>query len=125
MKQINKNKRKIIITLVTAVTIMVLFGALSFSASAAPAGVALSENGGTLTSGSYYLDGDLKLNNNISIQSGATVTIDLNGYALIGADGASWTAPKKEGSVITNKGGTLTIKDSRPEANRWAMGDDR
>ncbi len=62
----------------------------------------LTTDGGTLASGSYVLNSDVKLTENIVIPTGANVTIDLNGHTLTGVEG---------GSVITVNG-TLTLKDS-------------
>jgi len=66
-----------------------------------------------LGSNYYFLTKDLKLTSSsytgyIYIPSGATATIDLNGYALIG---------NKERSVIYNNDGALTIEDSRPNSD--------
>ncbi|MCD7845469.1 MAG: InlB B-repeat-containing protein, partial [Oscillospiraceae bacterium] len=66
-------------------------------------GTAPTELGGTLESGTYTLTADVALAENITIPSGADVTIDLAGYTLTGAGGDS---------VITVDGGTLTIQDS-------------
>lgn len=70
--------------------------------------IPLTNAGGTLKAGSYILTEDIKLEKNITINSGVAnaVTIDLNGYVLQGTG---------DGSVIKNNG-HLTLKDSRPEA---------
>ena len=39
-------------------------------------------NGYTLSSGNYYLNGNIKISYVITIQAGTTVTLDLNGYML-------------------------------------------
>ena len=44
-------------------------------------GTALSSAGGTLATGSYYLNSDVTLSTNIAVPSGAEVVLDLNGYA--------------------------------------------
>ncbi|MCD8116203.1 MAG: InlB B-repeat-containing protein [Oscillospiraceae bacterium] len=62
----------------------------------------LTAEGGTLTSGEYTLTDNVTLTTNITIPSGAEVTIDLAGYTLTGAGG----------TVITVDGGSLTLKDS-------------
>ncbi len=64
-------------------------------------GTALTSAGGSLSSGSYYLEDDVKLKTNITIASGATVTIDLNGHTLTGTG---------SGSVIAVYG-ALTLTD--------------
>lgn len=65
--------------------------------------------GGSLASGNYYLANNLTITTPITIPSGNTVTIDLNGYVLRGI-----FSNADEASVITSSG-TLTIKDSQPE----------
>lgn len=70
----------------------------------AATGTILTSAGGSLESGSYYLNSNITLTNNIVVPSGKTVTIDLNGYVLKG---------NGTGSVITNNG-TLVIEDSNP-----------
>ena len=66
--------------------------------------------GGTLVSGHYILNDDIKLTSTITIGTGNKVKIDLNGHVLEGSG---------SGSVISNSG-NLTIKDSRPdEGSRW------
>ena len=61
----------------------------------------------------YFLIGDLKLtkaahsSGYIYVPAATNVTIDLNGYALIG---------NKKESVIYNSDGELTIEDSRPDS---------
>lgn len=61
--------------------------------------VEITAAGGELTSGSYELTGDVKLENDLTIPSDATVTIDLNGHTLTGSG---------QGSVITSYG-DLTV----------------
>ena len=66
----------------------------------------------SLESKYYFLTGDLKLTTAhsggyIYIPARTSVTIDLNGYALIG---------DKTSSVIFNDNGVLTIEDSRPDS---------
>ena len=56
-------------------------------------------NGGTLSAGTYYLDGDLTLTNNIRIESG-DVVLNLNGHTLTG---------NGNGSVIHAAGGSLIV----------------
>ncbi|MDY3195693.1 MAG: InlB B-repeat-containing protein, partial [Paracholeplasma sp.] len=67
----------------------------------------LPTNGGLIASGSYYLDGNTTLLNNILITSGE-VTIDLSGYILKGASDS-------DESIFTVTGGTLNIKDCNNE----------
>lgn len=64
-------------------------------------GTALTTNGGSLESGTYYLKANTTLTNNITVAQGKNVTINLNGYILKG---------NGNGSVIKNNG-TLTIID--------------
>ena len=75
-------------------------------------GTVLTKAGGSLASGSYYLSSNISLTNNITVGSGKTVVIDLNGYTLKG---------NGNGSVITNKG-TLTIEDNSNNAGTSASG---
>lgn len=62
------------------------------------------ENGNLENNKTYVLTNDTELTNNLNIDSGYTITIDLNGYVLKG---------NGNGAVITNKG-NLTIMDSSP-----------
>ena len=62
--------------------------------------------GGTLTSSTYTLTDDVKLTRNLTVNSGVTATINLNGHTLTGTGTGT-------GSVITvNSGGSLTLQDS-------------
>lgn len=61
--------------------------------------VEITAAGGELTTGSYVLNGDVTLETDLTIPSGAAVTIDLNGYTLTGSG---------KGSVITIYG-DLTV----------------
>lgn len=77
-------------------------------AGAAEGGVALTKEGGELTTGDYVLNSDVTLTHNLTISG--TVTLDLRGHTLIGSSGAD-----SEGGapVITvSDGGTLTLKDT-------------
>ena len=65
-------------------------------------GTPLTSAGGELTDGSYYLDQDVTLTDNLTVPENATVTLDLNGFTLQG---------NGTGSVITVEG-TLFINDS-------------
>ncbi len=62
-------------------------------------GTALTADGGELSSGSYYLEGNLTLTTDLTIQENEEVNINLGGYTLTGSG---------NGSVITNSG-DLTI----------------
>ena len=69
-------------------------------------GTALTAEGGALSSGSYYLDSDLALESDLSV-NGTEVVIDLAGHTLTGTG---------SGHVITvDDGGSLTIVDSTAE----------
>ena len=77
-------------------------GAQSTEGNNADVQAELTAAGGTLASGTYTLPEDIKLNNAITIQADAEVTIDLNGYTLTGTG---------NDSVIVVLG-KLTVKDS-------------
>ena len=47
-------------------------------------GTPLTSAGGELTDGSYYLDQDVTLTDNLTVPENATVTLDLNGFTLQG-----------------------------------------
>ncbi|MCD8218436.1 MAG: hypothetical protein LUD01_10470, partial [Clostridiales bacterium] len=64
--------------------------------------MALTTDGGSLASGSYYLEDNVTLTSNITIATGENVIIDLNGHKLTGTG---------SGSVITVNG-ALTLTDS-------------
>ncbi|MCD7734596.1 MAG: hypothetical protein LUH48_05655 [Clostridiales bacterium] len=66
------------------------------------AAAALSGDGGTLADGSYVLEDDVTLAEDLTIPSGVEVTIDLNGHTLTGTG---------TGRTIT-VAGTLTLNDS-------------
>ncbi len=72
----------------------------------------LTSDGGNLESGKYYLNGDVKLDNDITISSDADVTIDLMGHTLKGTGTAS---------VITNRG-TFTLEDSSEDGSGTLTG---
>ena len=80
---------------------MLIVGLLPVTAFAVE-GTSLTSAGGELTAGSYYLDQNVTLTDNLTVPANATVTLDLNSFTLRG-NGA--------GSVITVEG-TLFIKDS-------------
>ena len=68
-------KRKIKIAIFTSLMIIILSYANLYAAT----GTALNNAGGNLSSGSYYLNSNITLTNNIVIPAGNQVTIDLNG----------------------------------------------
>ncbi len=93
------------------VFVYVLVLAISWSANTAwaiPAGTALPTNGGTLTSGEYYLAEDTTLTNDIVIADGAEVTIDLNGKTLSGTGNGSVISVGSSG----NTGAQLVLSDT-------------
>ena len=69
-----------------------------------------SHGGQTLSSGEYYLDGDVTISQTITVSG--TVTLDLNGHVLKYKSTAN-------GSVIKVEGGTLTITDSSPNTPHY------
>ena len=84
--------------------------ALCVSASAANGTKLETSHGGqTLSSGEYYLDGDVTISQTITVSG--TVTLDLNGHVL------QYKNDRTKGSVIVvEDGGSLTITDSNPNA---------
>ena len=80
--------------------------ALCVSASAANGTKLETSHGGqTLSSGEYYLDGDVTISQTITVSG--TVTLDLNGHVL------QYKNDSTKGSVIkVESGGQLTIEDS-------------
>ena len=84
--------------------------ALCVSASAANGTKLETSHGGqTLSSGEYYLDGDVTILQTITVSG--TVTLDLNGHVL------QYKNDRTKGSVIVvEDGGSLTITDSNPNA---------
>lgn len=64
--------------------------------------VVLTSVGGELSTGSYYLDKDVTLSNDLVVNE--KVTIDLNGHVLRGTGASS--------VILVGNDGTLTIKDS-------------
>ena len=90
---------KIRILIFSFMMLMILYPTNLFCAE----GTILTNAGGNLNTGSYYLNSNITLINNIVIPEGKNVTLDLNGYVLKG---------KGNGSVITNNG-ILVIEDTR------------
>lgn len=75
------------------------------------AATAISADGGSLAPGYYYLDGDVTLAHNITIDA-AAVEICLNGHVLCG------NGEFPQGSVITvTNGGSLTLCDCNGSAH--------
>lgn len=74
-------------------------------------GTALSSAGGTLATGSYYLNSDVTLSTNIAIPSGAEVVLDLNGYVL--------KHTNSERHFVISTGGKITIIDSNPTRSHY------
>lgn len=65
-------------------------------------GTKLPSNGGSLASGTYYLDSDMTLTNYISCATGKNIIINLNGFSLS-------AKPNSNQTIVYVKGGTLTI----------------
>lgn len=65
--------------------------------------------GQTLSSGEYYLDGDVKISQTITVSG--TVTLDLNGHVLKYENDQT-----RGGPLAVESGGHLTIKDSASNA---------
>ena len=84
--------------------------ALCVSASAANGTKLETSHGGqTLSSGEYYLDGDVTISQTITVSG--TVTLDLNGHVL------QYKNDEVHGSpLVVEDGGQLTIQDSDPDA---------
>ena len=66
-------------------------------------------DGQTLSSGEYYLDGDVKISQTITVSG--TVTLDLNGFVLKYENDQT-----RGGPLAVESGGHLTIKDSGSNA---------
>lgn len=81
-----------------------LTGLLPTGALAVEGGQSSFPEGGILESTTYTLTGNVTLADNLTVGSGVTATINLNGHTLRG---------NSSGSVITvNSGGSLTLQDS-------------
>lgn len=65
-------------------------------------GTKLPSSGGSLASGTYYLDSDMTLTNYISCATGKNIIINLNGFSLS-------AKPNSNQTIVYVKGGTLTI----------------
>jgi len=65
-----------------------------------------------LESGQYYLNSDLYINNAISIEQGADVTIDLRGHMITWGEGEKTPNVFYAISELINNNGNLTITDS-------------
>lgn len=65
-------------------------------------GTKLPSSGGTLSSGTYYLDEDVTLTNYINVATGNNIIINLNGFSLS-------AKPNSNQAIVYVKGGTLTI----------------
>ncbi|MBO5578786.1 MAG: uL15 family ribosomal protein [Bacilli bacterium] len=66
-------------------------------------GTKLPSSGGTLASGTYYLDSDMTLSNYITVATGKNIIINLNGFTL------SAKLNSDHQPIAYVKGGTLTI----------------
>ncbi|MCD7922027.1 MAG: hypothetical protein LUG27_06275, partial [Clostridiales bacterium] len=75
-------------------------------------GTALTAEGGTLAEGSYYLAEDITLETDITVASGTTVSIDLNGHTLTGTGTSS----------VIRVNGTLTLDDSSESGSGTVTG---
>ena len=62
----------------------------------------LPTGGGSLASGTYYLDSDMTLTNYITVATGSDVVINLNGFSLS-------AKPDSDQPIVYVNGGTLTI----------------
>ena len=71
-------------------------------AASAYEGTKLPSSGGTLSSGTYYLDEDVTLTNYINVATGNNIIINLNGFSLS-------AKPNSNQAIVYVKGGTLTI----------------
>ncbi len=65
-------------------------------------GTPLPSSGGTLASGTYYLDDNMTLSNYITVAAGNNIIINLNGFSLS-------AKPDSNQNIAYVKGGTLTI----------------
>ena len=92
--------KKILVSLLCFMMVLTFMPTMAFADG--ESANAISEGGGTLSSGTYELTSDVKLTTDLTIPSDAEVSIDLKGNTLTGSG---------SDSVITVYG-TLTIKDS-------------
>ncbi|MBR2594018.1 MAG: InlB B-repeat-containing protein, partial [Firmicutes bacterium] len=97
-----KSRKRLLSIILSLVLVVGMFPAMALTASAA-SGTPIPASGGSLSTGSYYLSGNVNLTKDLTIAKGSTVTIDLNGYTLKGTGSAA---------VIFVNGGTLTINDT-------------
>lgn len=67
--------------------------------------IELNDNAATLSSGSYYLTGDMALNSPLTVPSGAVVNLCLNGYKL------EYSGSEKVSVIVVEQGGTLNLCD--------------
>lgn len=65
---------------------------------------------GNISSGSYYLDGDVTLSTYLTLSNNVNVTIDLNGHVL---------KTTKSFVALINEGCSLTIVDSNPNSSHF------
>ncbi len=96
------NKTILRIILAAAAVLILCGSAVGF----AGADSVLPTSGGELTGGDYYLDGDTRLQNNLTITG--RVTIDLRGHVLKGTGNNS--------SITIERGGFLEVRDSNPQS---------
>lgn len=92
-----KGKKKRLSLLLAFCLVLVLFPMTALAAN----GAILTEDGGELAAGQYYLEDNLTLKNDLIIPANTEVTLDLNGFTLTGTG---------SGSVITVEG-TLILED--------------
>ena len=78
-------------------------------------GTKLPSSGGTLSSGTYYLDEDITLTNYITIATGNNVIINLNGHTL---NAYHLTSDDANVPIVYVNGGTLTINGKDEAGNK-------
>ncbi len=83
-------------------------------------GTLLPSSGGTLSSGIYYLDGDMTLTNYITVDTGNDIVINLNGFTLSARSKASESSSDDIPIVYVN-GGTLTINGKDDADNKGTL----
>lgn len=88
-------------------------------------GTPLPASGGALSSGTYYLDGDMTLTDYISVNTGNDVVINLNGFTLNGSrpksDSESYYVSEDDVPIVYLNGGTLTINGSDDDGKKGTL----
>lgn len=97
-------KKRLLSSLLSLAMVLTLLPVSALAAEGETTVALITEDTTELTSGEYSLENDVTLKNTLTVPAGTTVTLDLNGHTLTGAN--------KSYPVEIAANGSLTIKNS-------------